>query len=157
VPGTWRHITAPECRQDLLRQACELRRSDPHPAPAGTSSSRSAWASGRSSRPIIRSRRSATRTSSWIPFIEVINDPAFNTGTLEDDQKLLKSISVFACLMEGLAGVLAYAGLVILLRINGNRPLSKMNSFDLMVTVDFDSTHRRCRSTITLSRQLAGP
>lgn len=37
-------------------------------------------------------------------------------------------------------GVLAYAGLVVLLRISGNRTLSKMNSFDLVVTVAFGST-----------------
>ena len=37
-------------------------------------------------------------------------------------------------------GVLAYAGLVLLLRISGNRTLSKMNSFDLVVTVAFGST-----------------
>jgi len=37
-------------------------------------------------------------------------------------------------------GVLAYAGLVLLLRISGNRTLSKMNAFDLVVTVAFGST-----------------
>lgn len=37
-------------------------------------------------------------------------------------------------------GILAYAGLVLLLRISGNRTLSKMNSFDLVVTVAFGST-----------------
>lgn len=37
-------------------------------------------------------------------------------------------------------GVLAYIGLVLLLRISGNRTLSKMNSFDLVVTVAFGST-----------------
>jgi uncharacterized membrane protein YcaP (DUF421 family) len=37
-------------------------------------------------------------------------------------------------------GVLAYGGLVVLLRISGNRTLSKMNSFDLVVTVAFGST-----------------
>lgn len=37
-------------------------------------------------------------------------------------------------------GVLAYAGLVVLLRVSGNRTLSKMNSFDLVVTVAFGST-----------------
>lgn len=37
-------------------------------------------------------------------------------------------------------GILAYAGLVIMLRISGNRTLSKMNSFDLVVTVAFGST-----------------
>ena len=37
-------------------------------------------------------------------------------------------------------GVLAYAGLVLMLRISGNRTLSKMNAFDLVVTVAFGST-----------------
>lgn len=37
-------------------------------------------------------------------------------------------------------GSLAYIGLVILLRVSGNRTLSKMNSFDLVVTVAFGST-----------------
>lgn len=37
-------------------------------------------------------------------------------------------------------GVLAYGGLVLLLRISGNRTLSKMNAFDLVVTVAFGST-----------------
>ncbi len=32
-------------------------------------------------------------------------------------------------------GVLAYAGLVLLLRTTGKRTLSKMNAFDLVVTV----------------------
>jgi uncharacterized membrane protein YcaP (DUF421 family) len=37
-------------------------------------------------------------------------------------------------------GVLAYFGLVLLLRITGNRTLSKMNAFDLIVTVALGST-----------------
>ena len=34
-----------------------------------------------------------------------------------------------------IVGALAYAGLVFLLRITGKRTLSKMNAFDLVVTV----------------------
>jgi len=37
-------------------------------------------------------------------------------------------------------GIAAYTGLVLLLRASGNRTLSKMNSFDLVVTVAFGST-----------------
>jgi uncharacterized membrane protein YcaP (DUF421 family) len=48
-------------------------------------------------------------------------------------------------------GVLAYAGLVVLLRISGNRSLSKMNSFDLVVTVAFGST----LSTILVNRNVS--
>ncbi|OYT87925.1 MAG: ribonucleotide-diphosphate reductase subunit beta [Burkholderiales bacterium PBB3] len=37
-----------------------------------------------------------------IPFINAIMDPNFKTGTQETDQTLLRSLIVFACLMEGL-------------------------------------------------------
>ena len=37
-------------------------------------------------------------------------------------------------------GVLAYAGLVLILRISGKRTLSKMNAFDFVVTVALGST-----------------
>lgn len=39
-----------------------------------------------------------------------------------------------------ITGSLAYAGTIVLLRVSGNRTLSKMNSFDLVVTVAFGST-----------------
>lgn len=39
-----------------------------------------------------------------------------------------------------LIGVLAYAALVVLLRVSGKRTLSKMNAFDLVVTVALGST-----------------
>lgn len=48
-------------------------------------------------------------------------------------------------------GLLAYAGLVFLLRISGNRTLSKMNSFDLVVTVAFGST----LSSILISKDVS--
>ncbi|GAA4455570.1 DUF421 domain-containing protein [Nibrella saemangeumensis] len=48
-----------------------------------------------------------------------------------------------------LVGILAYAGLVLFLRISGKRTLSKMNAFDLVVTVALGST----LATILLSPQ----
>ena len=48
-------------------------------------------------------------------------------------------------------GIAAYAGLVVLLRLSGNRTLSKMNSFDLVVTVAFGST----LSTILINRDVS--
>ncbi|MCD2518367.1 DUF421 domain-containing protein [Massilia sp. G4R7] len=47
-------------------------------------------------------------------------------------------------------GIVAYAGLIVLLRLSGNRSLSKMNAFDLVVTVAFGST----LSSILLSRDV---
>lgn len=46
-------------------------------------------------------------------------------------------------------GILAYVGLLLILRISGKRTLSKMNAFDLVVTVALGST----LSTIIVSRQ----
>lgn len=49
---------------------------------------------------------------------------------LNDWQALLRILIV---------GTLAYAGLVLMLRVTGKRTLSKMNAFDLIVTVAFGS------------------
>ena len=48
-------------------------------------------------------------------------------------------------------GVLAYAALVVLLRISGKRTLSKMNAFDLVVTVALGSI----LATVLLSKDVA--
>lgn len=50
-----------------------------------------------------------------------------------------------------IVGVLAYAVLVAFLRISGNRTLSKMNAFDLIVTVALGST----LATVLLSKDIA--
>lgn len=50
-----------------------------------------------------------------------------------------------------LVGTLAYIGCVILMRVSGNRTLSKMNSFDLVVTVAFGST----LSSILITKDIA--
>jgi uncharacterized membrane protein YcaP (DUF421 family) len=49
-----------------------------------------------------------------------------------------------------LVGTLAYVALVVLLRISGKRTLSKMNAFDLVVTVAFGST----LATVLLSKDV---
>jgi uncharacterized membrane protein YcaP (DUF421 family) len=48
-------------------------------------------------------------------------------------------------------GILAYVTLVVFLRISGNRTLSKMNAFDLVVTVALGST----LATVLLSKSVA--
>ena len=47
--------------------------------------------------------------------------------------------------------VLAYAGLIVMLRVAGKRTLSKMNAFDLVVTVALGST----LATVLLSKDVA--
>ncbi len=48
-------------------------------------------------------------------------------------------------------GVLAYAALVLLLRVSGKRTLAKLNAFDLIVTVALGST----LATVLLSKSVA--
>jgi uncharacterized membrane protein YcaP (DUF421 family) len=48
-------------------------------------------------------------------------------------------------------GFLAYVALVVLLRLSGNRTLSKMNAFDLIVTVALGST----LATVLLNKEVA--
>lgn len=50
-----------------------------------------------------------------------------------------------------IVGVLAYSALVLLLRVSGKRTLSKMNAFDLIVTVALGST----LATILLNKNVA--
>jgi ribonucleoside-diphosphate reductase beta chain len=53
-----------------------------------------------------------------IPFINAIMDPQFHTGTPETDQTLLKSLIVFACLMEGLFFYVGFTQILALGRQN---------------------------------------
>ena len=53
-------------------------------------------------------------------------------------------------LRTGVIGVLAYVALVVCLRVSGKRTLSKMNAFDLVVTVALGST----LATILLSKDV---
>jgi uncharacterized membrane protein YcaP (DUF421 family) len=50
-----------------------------------------------------------------------------------------------------LVGIFAYAALVIILRVSGKRTLTKLNAFDLVVTVALGST----LATIVLSKDVA--
>ncbi len=50
-----------------------------------------------------------------------------------------------------MVGLLSYAGLILFLRLSGKRTLSKMNAFDLVVTVALGST----LATILLSKEVS--
>ena len=57
----------------------------------------------------------------------------------------------FGLLRVVVIGTLAYAALIAILRISGKRTLSKMNAFDLVVTVSLGST----LATVLLSKDVA--
>src|SRR4029434_5027241 len=99
VLGTYRHISAPECRQYLLRQAFEeaIHTHAYQYIVESLGLDEAEIFNAYHEIPSIRDK-----DQFLIPFIEAISDPNFHTGTHENDQTLLKSLIVFAGLMEGL-------------------------------------------------------
>ena len=99
VLGTYRHITAPECRQYLLRQAFE-EAIHTHAYQYIVESLGMDEAEIFNAYNEVKCIRDKDRF--LIPFIDTLTDPLFKTGTFENDQALLKSLIVFSCIMEGL-------------------------------------------------------
>ena len=66
----------------------------------------------------MRFRAFGTKDEFLIPFIDTLTDPRFKTGTPEADQQLLKSLIVFACIMEGLFFYVGFAQILALGRQN---------------------------------------
>lgn len=115
VLGTYRHITAPECRQFLLRQAFEE-------AIHTHAYQYIVESLGLDEGEIFNAYNEVAsirdKDEFLIPFIDAIMDPNFHTGTPENDQKLLKSLIVFACLMEGLFFYVGFTQILALGRQN---------------------------------------
>jgi ribonucleoside-diphosphate reductase beta chain len=99
VLGTYRHITAPECRQFLLRQAFE---EAIHTHAYQYIVESLGLDEGEIFNAYNEVKSIRDKDEFLIPFIEAIMNPSFVTGTPENDRTLLKSLIVFACLMEGL-------------------------------------------------------
>ncbi len=115
VLGTYRHITAPECRQFLLRQAFEeaIHTHAYQYIVESLDLDESEIFNAYHEVPSIRAK-----DEFLIPFIDAIADPHFKTGTPEADQTLLKSLIVFACLMEGLFFYVGFTQILALGRQN---------------------------------------
>ena len=115
VLGTYRHITAPECRQYLLRQAFEE-------AIHTHAYQYIVESLGLDEGEIFNAYHEVTsireKDEFLIPFIETLTDPAFRTGTPDADQKLLRSLIVFACIMEGLFFYVGFTQILALGRQN---------------------------------------
>jgi len=115
VLGTYRHITAPECRQYLLRQAFE-EAIHTHAYQYIVESLGLDESEIFNAYHEIKSIRD--KDEFLMPFIDVLTDPAFKTGTMENDQKLLRSLIVFSCIMEGLFFYVGFVQILALGRQN---------------------------------------
>jgi ribonucleoside-diphosphate reductase beta chain len=115
VLGTYRHITAPECRQYLLRQAFEE-------AIHTHAYQYIVESLGLDEGEVFNAYHEVAsirdKDEFLIPFIDTLTDPNFKTGTPETDQQLLKSLIVFACIMEGLFFYVGFVQILALGRQN---------------------------------------
>ncbi|MBK6974343.1 MAG: ribonucleotide-diphosphate reductase subunit beta [Sterolibacteriaceae bacterium] len=115
VLGTYRHITAPECRQYLLRQAFEE-------AIHTHAYQYIVESLGLDEGEIFNAYREVAairdKDQFLMPFIDTLTDPAFRTGTPVADQQLLRSLIVFACIMEGLFFYVGFVQILALGRQN---------------------------------------
>ena len=115
VLGTYRHITSPECRQYMLRQAFEeaIHTHAYQYIVESLGLDEGEIFNMYHEIPSIRDK-----DEFLIPFIDTLTNPAFKTGTPENDQRLLKSLIVFACIMEGLFFYVGFVQILALGRQN---------------------------------------
>ena len=115
VLGTYRHITAPECRQYLLRQAFEeaIHTHAYQYIVESLALDEGEVFNAYHEIPSIRDK-----DEFLIPFIDTLTDPSFRPGTPEADRKLLQSLIVFACVMEGLFFYVGFTQILALGRQN---------------------------------------
>ena len=115
VLGTYRHISAPECRQYLLRQAFEE-------AIHTHAYQYIVESLGLNEGEVFNAYHEVAsirdKDEFLVPFIDTLTDPAFRTGTPEADQQLLMSLIVFACMMEGLFFYVGFTQILALGRQN---------------------------------------
>lgn len=115
VLGTYRQITSPECRQYLLRQAFD---EAIHTHAYQYIVESLGLDEGEIFNAYHEVKAIRDKDEFLLPFIDVLCNPEFKTGTLENDQKLLKSLIVFACIMEGLFFYVGFVQILALGRQN---------------------------------------
>src|SRR5450759_1512020 len=115
VLGTYRHISNPECRQYLLRQAFEeaIHTHAYQYIVESLGLDEGEIFNMYHEVPSIRAK-----DEFLLPFIDTLTNPAFETGTPEADRQLLRSLIVFACIMEGLFFYVGFVQILALGRQN---------------------------------------
>lgn len=106
VLAVYRHITNPECRQYLLRQAFEE-------ALHTHSYQHIIQSLGLDEAEVFNMYREvpsvATKAAWALPFTESLADPTFKTGTPEADQRLLRDLIAFYVIFEGIFFYVGFA------------------------------------------------
>ncbi len=99
VLALYRHITNPECRQYILRQAFE----EAIHTHAYQYCIQSLGMDEGEVFNMYREVPSVARKAAWgLKYTQSLGDPTFKTGTPEDDQTLLRNLIAFYCVLEGI-------------------------------------------------------
>lgn len=99
VLAVYRHITNPECRQYLLRQAFE----EALHTHAYQYIIESLGMNEAEVFNMYREIPAVAKKAAWaLPFTQSLGDPLFNTGTAEADQRLLRDLIAFYVIFEGI-------------------------------------------------------
>ncbi len=99
VLAVYRHITNPECRQYLLRQAFE----EALHTHAYQYVIESLGLDEAEVFNMYRELPAVSRKAAWaLPFTQSLGDPNFHTGTPENDQRLLRDLIAFYVVFEGI-------------------------------------------------------
>lgn len=115
VLGVYRHITNPECRQYLLRQAFEE-------AVHTQSYDHIVESIGLDQGKIFNMYREipsvADKANYALPFTQSLADPYFKTGTPENDQRLLRDLIAYYVVFEGIFFYVGFAQILSMGRRN---------------------------------------
>lgn len=115
VLAVYRHITNPECRQYLLRQAFE----EALHTHAYQYVIESLGLDEAEVFNMYREIPSVATKASWaLPFTQSLGDPTFHTGTPEADQRLLRDLIAFYVVFEGIFFYVGFAQILSMGRRN---------------------------------------
>lgn len=99
VLAVYRHITNPECRQYLLRQAFE----EAVHTHAYTYVVQSLGLDEAEVFNMYRELPSVARKATWaLKYTQSLNDPTFQTGSVKDNQRLMRDLIAFYVIFEGI-------------------------------------------------------
>lgn len=115
VLAVYRHITNPECRQYLLRQAFE---EAIHTHAYQYAIESLGMDEGRVFNMYREIPSVATKAAWALPFTQSLGDPHFHTGTPENDQRLLRDLIAFYVVFEGIFFYVGFAQILSMGRRN---------------------------------------
>lgn len=115
VLGTYRHIQSANCRKFLVRQAFE---EAIHTQAYQYITESLGLDENEIFGAYLEIKSIKDKDDFLIPFINTLTDPEFKTGSIESNQKLLKSLIMFSCVMEGLFFYVGFTQILALGRQN---------------------------------------